>query len=284
MGRQNSKSRKKKFYRISLVENDTHKSLLSIKFSKPGIIVAICTATLVFIALIYSITAFTPVRKTIPGYPDAHSKKIAVSNAIKIDSLEAAITKWELYAENLSRVLSEEPPLSYDSTILNSPMRLLSLKSEQELRKQDSLLRENVMREEQFQVSNSKTRDVPIEGLHFFTPIKGVVLKSFDRVLHPAMDISAPKNSTVYAIYEGTVIYSGWDDEDGNVMIIQHPNNMLSVYEHGEKLMKNVGETVKAGDTIALVGSSGSVSQQDYLHFALWYNGEPLDPTKYINF
>ena len=283
MGRQNSKNGKQKFYRISLVENDTHNSLLSLKFSKPGIIVLIVAAALVFIALIYALIAFTPIRKSIPGYPDANSKKTAVANAIKIDSLESAMARWELYAGNLSRVLAEDPPMTYDSTILKNPARLLSLKDEQELRKQDSLLRENVIKAAQFQLSETE-RDMPVEGMHFFTPMKGVIMTPYDKTLHPALDIKAPKNTTIFAVYEGTVIYSGWDDKSGYVIIIQHPNNMLSVYEHGEKLMKNVGETVKAGDIIALVGSSGSVTQQEHLHFSLWHNGEPLDPVKYISF
>lgn len=283
MGRQNPKFRKE-IYRITLVENDTHKSLLSLKFSKGGIIVVLTSALLLLIALIYSLIAFTPLRRSIPGYPDAHSKKTAVTNAIKIDSLESAITRWELYAENLSRVLNEEPPVSYDSIIRNNTIKLLSDKPVEVLGKQDSLLRENLIKEQQFQVNGSSQRSVPVEGMHFFTPIKGVITRGFDMVMHPALDIKAPRNTVVYSAYEGTVIYSGWDDERGNVIVIQHPDNVVTIYEHAESLLKKVGDKVKAGTPIALVGSTGSTTQDEYLHFALWHNGEALDPTRYISF
>lgn len=283
MGRQNSKSGKV-LYRISLIEDDTHKNLLSLKFSKPGIIVVLSAAFILLIILIYSLIAFTPIKKSIPGYPDAHSKKTALTNAIKIDSLESAITRWELYAENLSRVLNEEPPVSYDSIIRSNTIKLLSDKPIYELSKQDSLLRESLIKEQQFQVSGNSQRSVPVEGMHFFPPIKGVITKEFDMVMHDGLDIKAPRNTVVYSIYEGSIIFSGWDDEKGNVIVVQHPDNVVSIYEHAESLLKKVGEKVKAGTPIALVGSTGSTKQDEYLHFSLWYNGEALDPTRYISF
>ena len=283
MGRQNSKSGKV-LYRISLIEDDTHKNLLSLKFSKPGIIVVLSAAFILLIILIYSLIAFTPIRKSIPGYPDAHSKKTALTNAIKIDSLESAITRWELYAGNLSRVLNEEPPVSYDSIIRNNTIKLLSDKPVDELSKQDSLLRERLIKEQQFQVSGNSQRSVPVEGMLFFSPIKGVITKEFDMVMHDGLDIRAPRNTVVYSIYEGTVILSGWDDEKGNVIVVQHPDNVVSIYEHAESLLKKVGEKVKSGTPIALVGSTGSTTQDEYLHFSLWHNGEALDPTRYISF
>ena len=283
MGRQNPGS-PKKIYRVSLVENDTHKNLLSLKFSKPGIIVVTCTAIFLLIALIYCILAFTPLNRTIPGYPDANSRKTAIYNAMAIDSLETAITRWELYAENLSRVLTEEPPIAYDSVVRNNPIKFLSGKTEQELSRQDSLLREAIIKEEQFLVNSTIRRDVPVEGMHFFPPLKGVVTRGFDLVLHPALDIKAPRNTVVYSVYEGTVIFTGWDDEKGNVLIIQHPDNVISIYEHGESLLRKVGDTVSAGTPVALVGSSGSTTQDEHLHFALWHDGEALDPSRYISF
>lgn len=285
MGRQNPKPKKKnKYYRISLVENDTHKSVLSLKFSKPGIILVIVSSILLFIAIIYSLVAFTPIRKSIPGYPNAHSMRDAVENAIKIDSLESAITRWELYSENLSRVLAEEATVSYDSIIRGNPIRLLSDKPVSELNRADSLLRESIVKEEQFELSAISKRNLPIEGMHFFTPLKGVITTPFDRVIHPALDIKAPKNTVVNAIYEGTVIFAGWDDERGNVIIIQHPDNVISIYEHGEKLLKAVGDNVTAGTPIALVGSTGALTKEEHLHFALWYDGQAQDPTRFISF
>ena len=283
MGRQNSGDWKKS-YRLSLVDNETHVSLKSVSFTKfRGYALGI-SFVVAFILLIYAIIALTPLRTTIPGYPDAHSKKTAVANAIKIDSLETIITKWNLYAENLSRVLAGEQTINIDSIVSGNSTKYLSVKSKEELSRRDSLLRETVRQEEQFGVSGTSRRELPLEGMHFFTPIKGVISQGYDVALHPALDITAPSGSVVSAIYDGVIIYTGWDESKGNVIMVQHPDNVISLYAHNQKLLKKLGDSVKAGTSIALVGNTGSLSTGDHLHFELWRNGESLDPTKYISF
>ena len=139
MGRQNHK-RKRKIYRLIITEDATHHSIIGFRFTKP-MLTAICiTVGVTVIMLIYGIIAFTPLRTTIPGYPDSHSKKEAIANAIKIDSLESCITRWELYAENLSRILSGESAISFDSIIRSSGIKYVSDKSVKELQRQDSIL------------------------------------------------------------------------------------------------------------------------------------------------
>lgn len=80
------------------------------------------------------------------------------------------------------------------------------------------------------------------------------------------------------------VIYDGWSEEAGYTIQIQHGNDIVSIYKHNEKLLKKTGDKVKAGTPIALIGSTGTLSTGDHLHFELWHNGESLDPTQYISF
>lgn len=270
-------------YRLSFVDNKTHESIKTLQFTKLRMIAFITSSVLVLILLFYLLIAFTPLRTTIPGYPDAHSKKVAVANAIKIDSLENLITKWDLYAQNLSRVLSGDRTINIDSIVLNTGTKFLSAKSEEELEASDSLLRETIREEEQFEVGGSEERILPVEGMHFFAPLKGVVSQTFDPAIHPAIDITAPSGSVVSSIYEGVVVFTGWDESKGNVIIIQHPNNVISQYGHNQRLLKNMGDNVNAGTPIALVGNTGSLTTGDHLHFELWSNGEALNPQKYIS-
>lgn len=274
----------KQIYRISFTEDSTHKTLRTFRFSGRGLIVAAITLAVVLIGLIYSLIAFTPLRTTIPGYPDANSKKVAVQNAIKIDSLESMMTRWELYAENLSRVLAGEETLTMDSIITGNTVKYLSNKSEAVLAQRDSLLRETVQKEEQFDIAGRSERTLPIEGMHFFTPVKGVIAEPFMAGIHPGVDLSAPARSVVSSVLDGTVIFAGWDDEAGYCMQIQHRNNIVTTYKHNERLLKKVGDRVKAGTPVALLGSTGTLSKGDYLHFELWYNGDAMDPAKYISF
>ena len=149
---------------------------------------------------------------------------------------------------------------------------------------QDSLLRQQVMEEEQFVISGRQDRQLPIEGMHFFTPLKGVISQGYDNIVHPFVDITAPANSVVKAALDGTVIFAGWNDAAGYTIQLQHSNDIITIYKHNQKLLRKTGDKVKAGSPIALVGSTGSLSSGDHLHFELWYKGEAVDPTKYINF
>ena len=65
---------------------------------------------------------------------------------------------------------------------------------------------------------------------------------------------------------------------------IQHRGDLVSVYKHNSVLLKKVGEKVKAGEAIAIVGDSGELTTGPHLHFELWLNGESIDPQAYMVF
>lgn len=271
-------------YRISLVDDDTHVSLCSTKFTKMNAIIALVTALVVLFALAWCIIAFTPMKTLIPGYPDAKTKHEAIQNAIRIDSLENVILKWDLYAENLRRVVEGEEPLKIDSVLNINTDRTLSEAKAKKLAEKDSLLRKEVASEDKFDISSGTAKVLPIEGMHFFTPLKGVISQGYDKALHPYLDITAPGNSVVMSVLDGTVISDGWSDDDGYTIRIQHEGDIISVYKHNQKLMKKTGDKVKAGTAIAIVGGTGNKADGDHLHFELWHKGEAVDPTKYISF
>ena len=279
-----SKEHKTSKFRLALVDNQSHKQLFTVQFTKTSLFVAIVTILVTLCTLIFSIIAFTPVKTFIPGYPDARSKREAIQNAIKIDSLENVIYKWGLYSENLKRVLEGAAPVKIDSLVyagMNEAGRNIDLA---DIQRQDSLLREKVKEEEQFGIAARNRRILPIEGMHFFCPLKGVVSQGYDPISHPYIDITAPAGSVVKATLDGTVIYAGWDNETGHTIQLQHDGDIVSIYRHNEKLLKKSGDKVAAGTSIALVGNSGELTSGDHLHFELWHKGEAVDPTKYINF
>lgn len=131
-------------YRLTLLEDSSHKKIKSVRFTKTGIIVTLVTSLVLLVMVVYCLVAFTPLRTTIPGYPDARSKKQAIENAIKIDSLESVITRWELYSENLARVLTGEETINLDSIVRKNSTKYLKNVSQEQISRQDSLLREKV--------------------------------------------------------------------------------------------------------------------------------------------
>lgn len=282
----NTKKDKKKIthFRLSLLDAKTHQQLFSVRFNRTGFFVSAVTIAVVLCAAIFSLIAFTPVRTFIPGYPDARTKRAAIQNAIKVDSLESVIYRWELYSENLRRVVEGEEPMSIDSIIAISNRRVAQAKDPDFLKKQDSIMRQEVKNEEMFDISSRSQRQLPIEGMLFFTPVQGVISQGYDPVIHPYLDIAAPAGTVVKAIANGTVIFDGWSEETGYTIQIQHDGDIVSIYKHNEKLLKKAGDKVSAGSPIALVGNTGKLTTGEHLHFELWHKGESLDPTRYISF
>ena len=201
MARQNKDTKVSKF-RLVLIEDQTHKQIWSFRFSKANFLVSAITICVCVTAAFYSIIAFTPVRTFIPGFPDADARRAAIQNAILADSLENKMKMWEIYAVNLRKVISGEEPMKIDSII--SLGRTAGIAGSGFSESQDSLLRLQVMEEEQFVISGRKSRLLPIEGMIFFTPLKGVISQGYDNVVHPYIDITAPANSVVKAALDGS--------------------------------------------------------------------------------
>ena len=104
-------------FRLSLLDAKTHKQLFSVRFNRTGFFVTLVSSVVIIVAAIFSIIAFTPIKTFIPGYPDARTKRAVIQNAMKVDSLENVIYRWELYSENLRRVIEGEDPINIDSLI-----------------------------------------------------------------------------------------------------------------------------------------------------------------------
>lgn len=280
--------RKNKFtnkFRFAIFNDTTHEVLFS--FRSNGA-VFIATILLTMVLLVVSVTALislTSLREFIPGYPSAESRRDIIENAIRLDSLQREITLWRLQLTNIQRVVTGKEPISIDSVLSMAQYNDTYSTNPQELAKSDSLLRKQVMKEEQFNVGQKTNKIEQIEGLHFFPPVKGVITQEYNLAInHPFTDIAAPENSVVSSVLEGSVIGADYSEQNGYVIQIQHENNLISIYKHNTKLLKKVGDRVSAGTPIALVGNTGTLSTGVHLHFELWHNGEPLNPAEYIKF
>ena len=276
-------TRKRKF-RLALVDELTQDHLWKIHFTKPGIAVAIASAVILLFILFWCLVAFTPVRTLVPGYPDQQTRAAAATNAAKIDSLEYEITKWNLYSENLRRVLSGEETLPLDSLFTRIREDSAAPVGTDALRESEASLRSDVL-EAESRPAAQEGSPLPLEGLQFFTPAQGVVTNAFERNFHPGLDITVAPASPVHAVLDGTVILAQWDDEFGYTLVLQHEGDLVSVYRRCATVTRHSGDSVKAGTPIALTGSaSDSGEARDLLRFELWHRGTPVDPALYIHF
>lgn len=99
--------------------------------------------------------------------------------------------------------------------------------------------------------------------------------------LHTGMDIGAPKGANIVAADSGTVIQVGWNGGYGNTVMINHGNNIVTLYAHASATLVSVGQTVEQGQTIAKVGSTGWATGP-HLHFEVRKNGDPVNPVPYL--
>lgn len=93
--------------------------------------------------------------------------------------------------------------------------------------------------------------------------------------------IQAPASSPVRAVAPGEVVFSGWMRGFGNLLILDHGNEYLTVYANNEAILKQVGERVATGETVALAGSSGGQSQTG-IYFEVRHRGNPVDPLEWV--
>jgi murein DD-endopeptidase MepM/ murein hydrolase activator NlpD len=147
----------------------------------------------------------------------------------------------------------------------------------------DEALREQITEEDRFSIQALDNAKKTSNGLLLYRPVNGTISNGFNpKGGHYGIDIIAPKEDPVKAVLDGTIVFAGFTSNGGNVIHIQHNNNMISVYTHNSALLKKSGDRVKAGESIAFIGDSGEYSEGPHLHFELWENGAPVNPEDYI--
>jgi murein DD-endopeptidase MepM/ murein hydrolase activator NlpD len=114
-------------------------------------------------------------------------------------------------------------------------------------------------------------------------PTEGYVTRGFSPVeRHFGIDIAGKMGTPVNAAAEGYVVFAGWTTDEGYVVILSHANGFLSFYKHNQSLLKNASTFVRRGEPIALLGNSGKTSSGPHLHFEIWKDGTPVDPSSYL--
>ncbi|WP_297087075.1 M23 family metallopeptidase [uncultured Draconibacterium sp.] len=101
--------------------------------------------------------------------------------------------------------------------------------------------------------------------------------------MHYGTDIKMYKGDTVVASQSGIIARSNWGYGFGNLIIVQHRNNIQTYYAHLSKFLKKKGEHVEKGEPIALAGSTGR-ARGAHLHFEMRENGQPFDPELVFDF
>lgn len=268
--------------RLVILNEDTFEEIFSLKLTLMNVFVVGTIGAILITTITTYIIAFTPLREYIPGYASNKLKKEATELALKSDSLTSSLKKNEAYIGSIKKILTgnlEHVKLNKDSIL--APKTATS-KIEIQLSASDLKLREQVAQEDKYNLFEKAQSKVNIV---FFPPVKGLVTEKYNlKNKHFAVDIALAKNTPIKAILNGTIIFADWTPTNGNVLILRHNNGFISIYKHAASLTKSQGDVVKTGEVIALAGSTGQESTGVHLHFELWKDGYPIDPSQFIEF
>lgn len=256
-------------YRLVVMNDSTFEEKLSFRLSRLNVFVLLSSSAFILVFLTVIIIAFTPLREYIPGYSNLEDRNTLYELSLKADSLENVLNATSGFMDSLIMVLSG-----------NENMGKIDYSEISTYRAADGSGSSSG--------TGSGKVSAPVsfyQSLFYYKPVEGVVTQNFSPSMnHLGIDIVTPEESPVIAVRDGTVIMARWTLHFGNVLAIQHANNIISIYKHNSLLLKFEGDMVKGGEVVAISGNTGEITSGPHLHFELWMNGVPVNPALFLNY
>ncbi|HRZ98255.1 MAG TPA: M23 family metallopeptidase [Paludibacter sp.] len=270
-------------YRVSVLNENTLEESFHVRLSRLSVL--IYGSTLVFLTfIVLTILIFlSPIRYYLPGYGDSGNRGNIIHESMHTDSILSQIEIQSNYLNVIKGVISgdikADSITDLDSVTLQEQSKIMLEKS-----KAEKEFVEKYENEEKFNLSSINPK--PNENMYvFFRPTKGVISSTFNLSdKNFGIDIITSPNETVVSVLAGTVVYAAFTFDFGWVIQIQHENNYLSVYKFNTRLLKRVGDNVKAGEGIAITGETGENKTGNHFYFELWQQGKPINPEDVIIF
>ncbi len=266
--------------RLIILNEDTFEETFSLKLNLMNVFVVATLGAIFLIGITTYIIAFTPLREYIPGYASTKLKKEAMQLAIKSDSLETVVKNNTVYISSIKKMLTgdlEYAKINKDSIF--APEKQAVDESTLLASEEETELKNKVKQDDKYNVFDSAK---PKVNFVLFPPAQGKIIEKYNsKINNLSVTIALTNNTPIKAIAPGTIVFGDWTANNGFVVIIRHQDGILSVYKNAGSLTKKQGDTVKSGEVIALAGSTNGNTS---LHFELWKDGFPIDPTQFINF
>lgn len=265
-------------YKVTVLNENTLEELTHWRVSALRFFVWSFLLILLILALFSTLILTTPLRHLLPENVDVGLRKEVVRQAILVDSLTEEVSLRQAYINTFRDVAMGN--ISIDTTIQSA--NVLAHERDERLLEKSEKEKEfcaNFEEAEQYNLSAPATNDLP-ENMVFMKPIQGIITETFSSAKnHLGIDIQALPKSTVLAVFQGVVLFAGYNPQEGYIMQVIHPQNYISVYKGAAMILKKSGDIVQTGEVIATMDPNSS---NNMLHFELWNGMQALDPTKYI--
>ena len=281
--RPGNKKNPKQKYKVVVSNDETFEEIISLKTNNFQLFLFALLYTILVVIFSTTIIFFTQVREYVPGYPSTDLLVSAAKITVKADSLEKELALNAQFFSAIESVLkgdsNETAQRLEQDTLIKNDLKEAEIVA---TIPQDSILRAYVDNQDRFNLTRNQ---LLIDSKRYYSPVKGVVTDGFDiEKNHFAVDISVDIGTPVKALLAGTVLFSEWSIETGHVILLDHGENLISVYKHNSKILKSQNDTVQAGEVIAFSGEEGALSSGPHLHFEIWRNGLPIDPETILSF
>lgn len=240
-------------------------------------------ATIILVTITVLVIFFSPIRTLMPGYLTPQSRAQVVSFAMRVDSLEEAVARQNLYVTNLQDILSGR--VMIDSVTSIDTLTALRASDLMEQTEREKEFVRQFEEAEKYNLTTQASRVSNVSGLNLVVPVRGTVQKTFDPDnYHYGIEVIPVAHAAIVAALDGTVLQSGYTVNDGYSIVIQHNGDLVTLYSHCGMLVHKVGDRVKAGEAIASAAAFDEDEQVPGVHFELWHKGVALDPSVYIAF
>jgi murein DD-endopeptidase MepM/ murein hydrolase activator NlpD len=257
------------------MDNATFEEKVTFRLTPLSIFVAVVISILLLIILSISLVSFTFLREYIPGYGSTKQAQKIIELQAKIDTLTAAMTKIEQYGKDVKIVLLGEKFVEDTLSAEDIEKKEASFS----VTNYDSMLMQIT---EQY-LSPAKEHSQPhfLKSQYketttlFFSPVGGSMQQNYTKSNH-GIAIDCKQGTPIYASVSGTVIYVGYEPQNGTTLILHYPNNILMIYRQTGTPLVAVGNVVKAKQVIAITDFDQIV------YFELWIDGIAVDPEDYI--
>lgn len=278
-------------YKVVVLHEDTFEEKAAFRGKLWYWISGSVSAAVIIIILTAVLIRATPLREYVIGTAlSGYERTALMETYARIDSMEQLARAQEQYLNNIKQVISGEVGETTAEVREERPVKDVTVPApgitNTDLSEDELALRELVESGASYDLpENPGPARMGISSYTFYSPIKGIISSSFSaQEQHYAVDIAVKQNEPVRTTLSGHVVFASYTPETGYVVIVQHGNNLLSLYKHCASIIKKVGSFVRGGEVIAFAGDTGSLTTGPHLHFELWYNGNPVNPTDYIAF
>jgi murein DD-endopeptidase MepM/ murein hydrolase activator NlpD len=287
--RQHHKSKKNRYTIVLVPDEDASKAknfqIAFWQLATGFVLFAVLAVMIVVLTLTY-----TPLGQVFPlsnkGLENRYSKELVSLNQQMMSLMEQLI-ELRSYNIKLRRAFGENITLS-DSGVVKVTSRISQAEK-------SDLIQEGQIAARSTQLMNPAQRMIPTQTVKSETgersavsfpailPTEGYMTRGFEpEYNHYGLDIAGKIGTLIIAAADGNVVFSGWTYNDGYIVIISHTSGFLSFYKHNQTLLKSAGSFVRRGEPIATLGNSGTTSLGPHLHFEIWKDGIPVDPSIYM--